>query len=243
MSAATPLVIAHRGHSAAKRENSAASWAAAIAAGAYAIEADIRRTTDDELVCCHDADLSRIAGRPERVADCAWAELAPILVAGEPAAPRLVDLLETVPASMPLVMDIKDERPETLALIARTVSARRASDTVFAGLRDMASIPVMRSLCGFRILGLLADPESDAALAAMGGEVLRLWERHATPERLGRLAARGRPAWVTTGGPETGREVGILDAGSLAAMARAGAAGFLVDDPAGARAILAEAGA
>ena len=241
MSITIPLLIAHRGHSVAARENSAASWAAAIAAGAFAIEADIRRTTDDELVVCHDADLSRIAGRPERVGDCALRDLEGIQVAGEPAAPRLIDLLATVPPSTRLVMDIKDERPDTLALIAQVVSARRADDVVFAGLRDINSIPVMRGLAGFRILGLLPGPDSDADLQAVGGEVLRIWERHATPERLGRLREAGRPAWVTVGGPETGREVGVHDANTLAAMGRAGAGGFLIDDPTAGRAILSAA--
>ena len=233
-----PLLIAHRGHSAAERENSAASWAAAIAAGAFAIEADIRRTTDDELVVCHDADLSRIARRPERVGESSLADMAGISVAGEPAAPRLIDLLATVPPTTRLVMDIKDERPDTLALIARIVSARRDDSVVFAGLRDINSIPIMRKLAGFRILGLLPDPDSDPELQALGGEVLRVWERHATPERLGRMRAAGRPAWVTVGGPDTGREVGVHDPASLGTMAQSGAAGFLVDDPSDARAIL-----
>ncbi len=65
------------------------------------LDAGLRRT----------AGLRRIAGRPERIDACAWAERAPILVAGEPAAPRLIDLLATIPTSMPLVMDTKDDDP------------------------------------------------------------------------------------------------------------------------------------
>jgi glycerophosphoryl diester phosphodiesterase len=56
------LVIAHRGAPRLARENTVESFAAAVAAGAGAIELDVRRTTDDHLVVHHDALLQD--GRP-----------------------------------------------------------------------------------------------------------------------------------------------------------------------------------
>jgi glycerophosphoryl diester phosphodiesterase len=49
-----PLVCAHRGASADHADNSAAAFAAAIAAGADLVETDIRRGRDGTLVLAHD---------------------------------------------------------------------------------------------------------------------------------------------------------------------------------------------
>jgi glycerophosphoryl diester phosphodiesterase len=51
------LVIAHRGASAACRENTIAAFERAVAMGADAIELDVRRSGDDQLVVHHDAHL------------------------------------------------------------------------------------------------------------------------------------------------------------------------------------------
>ena len=64
-----PLLIAHRGASAQPRENAPAAWQAAIAAGAAMIEADVRMSADHRIVICHDADLARIAGSPDVIAE------------------------------------------------------------------------------------------------------------------------------------------------------------------------------
>jgi glycerophosphoryl diester phosphodiesterase len=50
-----PLVIAHRGASREAAENSPAAFEAAIALGADAVEFDVRRTADGELVVHHNA--------------------------------------------------------------------------------------------------------------------------------------------------------------------------------------------
>jgi glycerophosphoryl diester phosphodiesterase len=59
------LVIAHRGAPRLARENTVESFSAAVAAGAGAIELDVRRTADDHLVVHHDA-LLEDGGRSSR---------------------------------------------------------------------------------------------------------------------------------------------------------------------------------
>ena len=54
---ATPLVIGHRGASAAHPENTLVAFAGAAALGADWVELDVRRTADGELVVHHDATL------------------------------------------------------------------------------------------------------------------------------------------------------------------------------------------
>ena len=55
-------VWAHRGASAAERENTLAAFAAAVAMGADGVELDVRRTADGALAVHHDAVLAD--GRP-----------------------------------------------------------------------------------------------------------------------------------------------------------------------------------
>lgn len=54
-----PQVVAHRGASALYPEHTLASYRAAIAQGAEALECDVRLTSDGELVCLHDRTLRR----------------------------------------------------------------------------------------------------------------------------------------------------------------------------------------
>ena len=54
-----PDVVAHRGSSADRPENTLASTHRAIAAGATMIEVDVRTTRDGHLVLLHDATLDR----------------------------------------------------------------------------------------------------------------------------------------------------------------------------------------
>jgi glycerophosphoryl diester phosphodiesterase len=54
-----PLVIAHRGDSAHRPENTLASFAGALEVGATVVELDVQLTADGELVVIHDARLER----------------------------------------------------------------------------------------------------------------------------------------------------------------------------------------
>ncbi|HSL12130.1 MAG TPA: glycerophosphodiester phosphodiesterase [Actinomycetota bacterium] len=66
--ASEPLVVAHRGASAREAENTLAAFEAAVAAGADAVEFDVRLTADRVPVVIHDADLSRTTDRSGLVA-------------------------------------------------------------------------------------------------------------------------------------------------------------------------------
>ena len=54
-----PLIVAHRGASASEAENTIAAFEAAVAAGADAVEFDVRMTADGVAVVMHDADVVR----------------------------------------------------------------------------------------------------------------------------------------------------------------------------------------
>ena len=54
-----PLVIAHRGASAARPEHSLAAYCLAIESGADGLECDVRLTRDGHLICIHDRRINR----------------------------------------------------------------------------------------------------------------------------------------------------------------------------------------
>jgi glycerophosphoryl diester phosphodiesterase len=70
-----PLVIAHRGSSAQAPENTLPAFQLAWKQGADGIEADFQLTKDGHIVCFHDKDTKRLAGRPLNVADATLEEL------------------------------------------------------------------------------------------------------------------------------------------------------------------------
>lgn len=70
-----PLVIAHRGSSAAYAENTRAAFLHALAEGADGVEVDVHLTRDRQLVCLHDRTLGRTSSGSGPVADHTVAQL------------------------------------------------------------------------------------------------------------------------------------------------------------------------
>jgi glycerophosphoryl diester phosphodiesterase len=54
-----PMVVAHRGASAARAEHTLAAYVLALESGADALECDVRLTRDAQLVCVHDHTVNR----------------------------------------------------------------------------------------------------------------------------------------------------------------------------------------
>lgn len=69
------LVIAHRGASAERPEQTRAAYALALAQGADGLECDVRLTADGHVVCFHDATVDRTLGGTGAVADLTLAQL------------------------------------------------------------------------------------------------------------------------------------------------------------------------
>lgn len=100
--------LAHRGlHGAGRPENSLAAFAAAVAAG-VGVELDVHRSRDGVPVVCHDFDLHRVAGRPDRIADLDAAALAAVRLEGtDECLPSLRDVLRVL-ADVPVMIEIKN---------------------------------------------------------------------------------------------------------------------------------------
>ncbi len=92
---AFPIVVAHRGASAAYPENTLPAFEAALDLGAPVVELDVRLTADGYAVVMHDADVSRTTDGSGLVHELTLERLR-TLNAGAPQAPAGVPLLEEV---------------------------------------------------------------------------------------------------------------------------------------------------
>jgi len=97
LDAPTPLGFAHRGGAGAGGENTVAAFARAVSLGYRYIETDVRATADGVAVIVHDETLDRVFGRPGRVRDMRWVDLASVRVDGATVVPRLAEVLDGWP--------------------------------------------------------------------------------------------------------------------------------------------------
>ena len=99
-------IIAHRGASAVRPENTLAAFEEAIRIGVDAIELDLHQTRDGRLVALHD-DLVRLDGDWRYVGELSFDELQRLDVGAGEHVPSLDLVLEQVRARCPLVLEIK----------------------------------------------------------------------------------------------------------------------------------------
>lgn len=148
--APNPLIIAHRGSSAQAPENTLPAFQLAWAQGADGIEADFLLTKDGHIVCFHDKDTKRLAGRQLAVADASLEELRQLDVGSiQPQAaeralrswngdkykgtriPTIAEVFATVPPGKKIFIEIKCG-PEIIDPLLRALASSGLSpDQVF----------------------------------------------------------------------------------------------------------------
>jgi glycerophosphoryl diester phosphodiesterase len=174
-----PLVLAHRGASADRRENTLEAFVLAAEQGADGVELDVRKGRDGALLVHHDAHLPD--GTPlDRVGEAdrpAWL-------------PTLAEALATT-AGLMVNVEIKNDANEdgfdpardiAAAVAAATVALRPAEEIVISSF-DRASIDrVRREVPPLRTAFLTLDvPDAEALVAdlrAAGHHALNPWYRN-----------------------------------------------------------------
>ena len=125
-------IYAHRGAAAHHPENTRRSFAAAVEAGADALETDVRMTADGEIVVFHDADGSRTCEQSATLASTVWSDVAQ-WDAGEGEHPMLLsEMLETWPEHF-VNIDIKDDSVAAARATLKVVRAAGRQATVGLG--------------------------------------------------------------------------------------------------------------
>lgn len=101
-------IIGHRGAAGLGLENTLEAIAAALKLPLYAIEVDVRRTKDNQLVLSHDSHTGRTADTKVRIRDLTLKELQSVkLHNGKPVA-TLAQALELIGTKKPIILDVKD---------------------------------------------------------------------------------------------------------------------------------------
>jgi glycerophosphoryl diester phosphodiesterase len=132
-----PLVIAHRGDSAHRPENTLVSFASALEVGATLVELDVQLTRDGEVVVLHDVTLDRTTDGSGDVRELTLAEVRAVS-AGYPAqfgsawigerVPTLAEVLGLVRGRARVMIEVKGESvsdDEEGGVEARTVEVVR----------------------------------------------------------------------------------------------------------------------
>ncbi len=118
------LVIAHRGASAEKPENTLAAFRRALALKVDGIELDVQVTADGVPVVFHDSSLRRLTGQSGRLSNQTWRRLKNLRVAGTEPIPRLTAVLALVRGRALVQIELK--RGVTVSRVVRTIRRARA---------------------------------------------------------------------------------------------------------------------
>jgi len=87
----------------------------------YAIETDLRLTKDGSIVCFHDHDLKRLAGREDCIIDLSDQEIKEVTLVNGQKICFLDEFLTHINGSVPLDIELKDHQP--LELVDKAAQA------------------------------------------------------------------------------------------------------------------------
>jgi glycerophosphoryl diester phosphodiesterase len=167
----SPLRIAHRGLPRRARENTLASFAAALEAGADGIELDVHVTADGVVVVHHDPALS---GGTE-IARTGWRELQRAGSAEALQIPTLAEVCDLVEDRVELFVEIKGSGIERQ--VVAVLAGHHGPSAIHSF--DHAAIASLSKLDRRLRLGLLFEkrPTDVAAMLAANG-ALDAWPHH-----------------------------------------------------------------
>ena len=194
----TPLIIAHRGDSAHRPENTLASFKSALDLGADLLELDVQLTKDGQVVVIHDGSVDRTTDGTGRVAELSFAELRK-LSAGYPErfgdkyaserVPTLVEVLTLARGRAKVMIEIKKES---------------VTDEEDDGI-EARTIAVVRE----------ARMDEEVLLISFERRALRRCQRFAPEMRRGHLFHRATPEEVVAGAREVDTDLVMPEKGML----------------------------
>jgi glycerophosphoryl diester phosphodiesterase len=178
----SPVVIAHRGASGYRPENTLAAFALAVEQRADMIEIDLHLTRDGAVVVSHDESLVGLGGRGE-IAGASLAEVRALDAGGGAQVPVLDEVLDAFGVTIPFNLEIKRGGAglyrglEELALAA--VRSRGLLEaTLFSSFFDPV-LERLRELAPSARLAFLVSPRDPERplerAAAVGAEALNPW--------------------------------------------------------------------
>lgn len=178
-------IIGHRGSCADRPENTLASARRAIEAGATAVEVDIRRTKDGQLVLLHDALLDRTTNGKGPVGEKTLEEIRQLdagrwfaaKFAGEKV-PTLGEVLTACRGKVDVMLDLKEQGNDYAQAVVAEVKAKGEPKRTIVGVRSVEQAKQFRRLLPeARQIGLIANPDDLDAYVSVGVGTIRLWPK------------------------------------------------------------------
>lgn len=123
-----PLIIAHRGASAERPENTLAAFRQALVRKADGIELDVQVTQDGVPVVFHDTDLFRLTGVRGQMTANTWRTLQKLRVHGRESIPRLIEVLRFTRGRTVVQIELKPG--VSVAPVIRAVRSTRTGGQV-----------------------------------------------------------------------------------------------------------------
>jgi glycerophosphoryl diester phosphodiesterase len=224
---ARPLVIAHRGASGERSENTMPAYALAIEQRADMIEIDLHSTRDGAIVVAHDERLPGLPGG--EIGDCSLADVC-ALREGDERIPSLDEVLDAFGARIPFNLEIKCGgrgpylRIEELALAA--LAARGLGPTILFSSFEDAVLRRLRDAAPRTRIGVLVSRQDRAhwleRCRAVGAEAVHFWKGLATAPAVEAAHGAGLAVYVYT----------VDDAGEMRELLARGCDGLFTNFPA-----------
>lgn len=219
MSGSSPKVIAHRGASGHRPENTLPAYALAVEQGADMIEIDLHRTRDGAVVILHDDTLHALGGTGD-VADATLADVRALDAGDGERVPTLDEVLDGFGDRIPFNLELKWSRVGDYAgLEAQALAAVRERGlldrTLFSSFRDSVLGRLRAAEPRARLALLISPRYPERAVeraGAVGAEALNPWYGLSAPGLVRSAHEAGLAVYPFTvdGPPEMRR---LLDAG------------------------------
>jgi glycerophosphoryl diester phosphodiesterase len=235
-----PLVLGHRGASAIEVENTVPAFERARRDGADGVELDVLLCGTGEVVVFHDDDLSRLAGRPERIADTPFEVLRGVELRAARRIPTLEEALEACGPELLVNIELKIATghgariPALVDRVANIVERAGVGSRVLASSFNPWAVARWMRRAPSVAAGLLFEAQSALPLRrAWAAPLLRPFGLHpervlASADRVTRWRRRGYFVAVWT----------VDEPGELRAFRDMGADAVISNDPGRARQVI-----
>lgn len=156
-----PLIIGHRGASAAAPENTLAAFHQAVEQGADGIELDVQLTADGKIVIFHDDDVARVSDGNGKVTKMTLAQLKSLDLGKGQTVPTLDELFEMLGPVTLYNIEIKDfsvrDRGLETAVADRVAAHHLENHVLISSFNPLAVRRAKREFSKTTPIGLLRE--------------------------------------------------------------------------------------